>query len=114
MRLHRAVTGLAALAIVTGACASSGAPQWTFAPPSPVAAAASPLAGVDQPAPGSPGMAHTASTGTLSFEIYDLGFTPNEATVPAAGTYEVTLKNTGSTLHDITFADGTTIQAKPG
>jgi nitrite reductase (NO-forming) len=113
MRLHRAVTGLAALALVTGACASPSAPQWTFAPPSPVAAAASP-AGVDQPAAESPGMAHAASTGTLAFESYDLGFTPNEATVPAAGTYEVTLKNTGSALHDITFADGTTVQAKPG
>jgi nitrite reductase (NO-forming) len=34
--------------------------------------------------------------------------------VPAAGTYEVEFKNTGSALHDVTFADGTTITAEGG
>src|SRR5688572_1676469 len=100
MRPHRAVTGVAVLAvlsIVTAACASSATPQWTFAPPSPVAAAASAAASpAGEPAAASPGTAHEAAAGTLAFESFDLGFTPAEATVPAAGTYEVTLKNTGS------------------
>ena len=34
--------------------------------------------------------------------------------VPAAGTYEVEFKNTGSALHDVTFADGTKITAEGG
>ena len=34
--------------------------------------------------------------------------------VTAAGTYEIVFHNTGSMLHDLTFADGTRISADPG
>ena len=70
-------------------------------------------AAVDQPN-ATPGAAEVAVVETLAFESFDLGFTPAEATVPAAGTYEVTLNNTGSIVHDITFADGTVITAQAG
>lgn len=35
-------------------------------------------------------------------------------TVPAAGSYEVKFVNTGSIIHDVTFADGTVIAAEAG
>ena len=44
----------------------------------------------------------------------DLGFKPSELLVDKAGAYEVKLINTGSILHDITFPDGTKIEAKSG
>ena len=47
-------------------------------------------------------------------EAFDLGFTPAMPTVPSAGTYEVQFRNTGSTLHDVTFADGTKLAADAG
>ena len=50
----------------------------------------------------------------ITIEAFDLGFKPSMPTVPAAGTYEVEFKNTGSTLHDVTFADGTKLSAEGG
>ena len=49
-----------------------------------------------------------------AIEAFDLGFTPAAVQVKAAGTYPVTFANTGSTLHDVTFADGTTLTAEAG
>ena len=87
---------LALVALTATACTSAKAPGWTFpAATAPAAAAASaPAAGVDQPA-GTPGTAEAAATGTIEIESFDLGFTPAAITVPAAGTYEVKLVNTG-------------------
>ena len=39
---------------------------------------------------------------------------PRHVTVPAAGTYDVAFSNTGAMLHDVTFADGTTLSAAGG
>ncbi len=50
----------------------------------------------------------------ITIEAFDLGFTPAMVMVPAAGTYQVEFKNTGSTLHDVTFGDGTKITADGG
>ena len=50
----------------------------------------------------------------ISIEAFDLGFTPAMIMVAAAGTYQVAFKNTGSTTHDVTFADGTKIVADGG
>ena len=115
MRLHRLAVTLALAALTATACTSAKAPGWTFpAATEPAAPAASaPAAGVDQPA-GSPGTAEAAMAGTIEIESFDLGFTPAAITVPAAGTYEVKLVNTGSIMHDVTFADGTVIAAEAG
>ncbi len=115
MRLHRLAVAIALVALIAAACTSAEAPGWTFpaatAPAAPAASA--PAAGVDQPA-GTPGAAEAAATGTIEIESFDLGFTPAAITVPAAGTYEVKLVNTGSIMHDVTFADGTVIAADAG
>ena len=55
-----------------------------------------------------------AAGGTLAFEAFDLGFTPATDQVDAPGTYEVTLTNTGTIIHDLTFPDGTVIAAEAG
>ena len=50
----------------------------------------------------------------IAIEAFDLGFTPTAVSVPAAGTYDVSFHNTGATLHDVTFADGTRLSAAGG
>lgn len=87
----------AAASLVLAACSGAASPTWTFPPD--VAPAAAPA---------------VASTGTLEFEAWDLGFTPTTPVVPAAGTYEIVLRNTGTVVHNIAFADGTVIEAQPG
>jgi nitrite reductase (NO-forming) len=112
MHRHRLVvlaSGMT-LAIAIAACGSSGTPAWTYEPaasaePGASAAPASPAA---SPAPGG------EVAGEFTIEAFDLGFTPATAEVPAAGTYTVTFKNTGQIIHDVTFADGTKIEAKAG
>lgn len=60
--------------------------------------------------------ASTAATGMPAGEItitaFDLGFEPAMAHVDGPGTYTVNFVNDGGTLHDVTFADGTTISAE--
>ncbi|HEU0244622.1 MAG TPA: multicopper oxidase domain-containing protein [Candidatus Limnocylindrales bacterium] len=98
-----AATGLLALAV--SACSSPAAPSWNFAAAKPAASQAAPAASA---APA------VAASDAIAIEAFDLGFTPASVQVPAAGTYPVTFTNTGSTLHDITFADGTTLKADAG
>ena len=95
--------------ILVAACSGTSTPGWTFAP-SPDAGAAVGSAG---PAPASPAAPGVAS-GTIEIEAFDLGFTPADPTVDAAGRYTVVLTNTGAAPHDITFADGTQVVAAPG
>ena len=104
-------------------CASAGAPGWTYAP-AVAAPTASPPASAPASAPSAAqpsmpmGMPPTGSTGPttgkIEVEAFDLGFKPAALSVPAAGTYEVSFKNTGSILHDLTFADGTKLSADAG
>ena len=115
MRLHRLAVAIALVALTTTACTSAKAPGWTFPaatlrphPPRRLRPPAS-----TQPA-GTPGTAEAATTGTIEIESFDLGFKPAAITVPAAGTYEVKFVNTGSIIHDVTFADGTVIAAEAG
>jgi nitrite reductase (NO-forming) len=96
---------VAGLTIALGGCASGTAPTWSYAPPAPLAAA--PSASATSNSPG------TAS-GKISIEAFDLGFTQSMPSGPAGGMYEVEFHNTGSALHDITFADGTKITAEGG
>ena len=91
-----AATGLLALAV--GACSSPAAPSWKFAAAE--TGSAQPAASAAAAAP------ELATQDAISIEAFDLGFTPAAVQVKAAGTYPVTFANTGSTLHDVTFADG--------
>ncbi len=105
-----AATTLMAITVAVSACGSAAAPGWSFGPP---VGAASPATGVDQPnATAAPAVA--VATGELRVEAFDLGFKPATLDVPAAGTYKVTFANTGSTVHDLVFADGTQLVADPG
>jgi nitrite reductase (NO-forming) len=103
------------LALCIAACGTSAAPAWSFGPPASLAVAspAAPAAPVAAPA-ASPASGQAAGAGTIAIEAFDLGFKPSTVSVPGAGTYQVTFKNTGSTAHDLTFADGTKLAADPG
>ena len=98
------LTIVVGLSLALTGCASAGAPTWTFAPPAASTAAVEPA--TSQPA--------AVPAGKISIEAFDLGFKPSLPSVPAAGTYTVEFQNTGSTLHDLTFADGTKIAADAG
>ena len=52
--------------------------------------------------------------GELEFHAFDLGFEPAAIEVEEPGRYTVTFVNDGAILHDITFADGTVIEAEAG
>jgi nitrite reductase (NO-forming) len=98
-------------------CANNSA--WTFspdggrAPITQTAAPTRPVAAASLVATAVPG-AGGPVTGNIMVEAFDLGFTPSAIEVAAAGTYNVTLNNTGQIAHDITFASGQTIHAEPG
>ncbi len=49
--------------------------------------------------------------GEIRITAFDLGFEPAMVHVEAPGTYTLTFVNDGGTLHDVTFADGTTVSA---
>jgi len=115
--MRRSVPRLAAmvgLMIALLGCTSAGPPTWTFPPvaaprASVVAVAAVPGAALSTMNPSVPGMG--TATAPIAIEAFDLGFKPATLSVPAAGVYEVDFKNTGSTVHNVTFADGTVISA---
>ncbi len=98
------------LTIALTGCASAVAPAWTYAPPAPTSAAATadakPVVATTQ--------APAGASDKISIEAFDLGFTPSMLSVSAAGDYPVEFHNTGSTLHDVTFADGTKLSAEAG
>jgi nitrite reductase (NO-forming) len=52
--------------------------------------------------------------GTIEVRAFDIGFEPTTVDVPETGRYAVTLVNDGALLHDLTFADGTVLQAEAG
>ena len=109
-RLTRITAGVAFVAIVVSGCSNADArPAWTFSAASPEDAAASVTPAQAEGAP-----AAAAATDTIAIEAFDLGFSPATVTVPAEGTYEVSFSNTGAMLHDVTFADGTTLTAAAG
>jgi len=116
MTRTQAGIGLAiVLAVSLAGCGGAAAPEWTYAPaPSggvavgPVTSPAASLApAASQPPSGS-------VLGSLEVTGVDLGFKPATLSVDTVGDYEVKLVNTGSILHDITFPDGTKIEAQAG
>jgi nitrite reductase (NO-forming) len=106
---HRFAT-VTGLAVALSGCATASGPTWTF-PPGDSASAGAGAAGTTAQPSMDPA---AAGSGKIAIEAFDLGFTPAGVTVPAAGMYEVTLKNTGAAPHDITFPDGTKLDAAPG
>jgi nitrite reductase (NO-forming) len=135
--IQRRIAGLLIVGLAVTACTPSSAGRWTFPPissPAPGASATTSQAGAPlvtaapaaAPAASS-GAATTTTTvasaapgaagpvlGTLDVTAVDLGFQPADLTVDAPGTYAVSLKNTGTIIHNITFADGTAISAEAG
>jgi nitrite reductase (NO-forming) len=61
-----------------------------------------------------PAAGTVAEGGTIEVSAFDLGFKPAQISVAKAGTYPLTFHNTGSTTHDVTFADGTRLSADAG
>jgi nitrite reductase (NO-forming) len=100
------------LALVVAACGSSGTADWTYEP----ASSSTPAASEEPGASAAPESAAPSgeAAGEFTVEAFDLGFTPATVDVPQAGLYTVTFENTGSILHDLTFADGTKIEAAAG
>jgi nitrite reductase (NO-forming) len=117
------VLGLGLLAGCAGPArqAPSGIPNGTPLPTSDAVAAAGggmaamPGMSMTDPsaAPAAAGMA-VAEGGTIAIEAFDLGFKPAKLSVAKAGAYPVSFHNTGSTTHDVTFADGTKLTADAG
>ena len=108
------LTATITVGLLLAGCASTGAPTWTFPP---VGASSAPAAAQGVAAPSMPmstGNDSSAAVSSIAIEAFDLGFKPSSLTVPAPGTYDVSFHNTGSTLHDLTFTDGTRISADAG
>ena len=99
------------LGISLAGCATATSAHWTFPPPAPAAVA---TAATATPAPSAAAPAPAAATDQISIDAFDLGFKPSAVTVPAAGMFNVTFNNTGSTAHDLTFSDGTKLAADAG
>ncbi len=59
-----------------------------------------------------PAAVGTEPIGEFTITAFDLGFEPAMVNVDEPGTYTVTFVNDGGMLHDVTFADGTTIAAE--
>jgi nitrite reductase (NO-forming) len=106
----RLATLVAVVFALVGCAAGSQAPTWTYPP-----AASSPApAAAEQAAQMSTAPEAPVTGGSIAIEAFDLGFKPSTVSVATAGTYDVTFHNTGSTLHDLTFADGTKVIADAG
>jgi nitrite reductase (NO-forming) len=107
MRRPIHVLALVVSTTLLAACSGS-APTWTYPPVAAGQAVASPGA-----AP-SGGAVAGAVLDTLIIEAFELGFTPAELEVPAAGRYAIELRNSGGIEHDITFPGGEAAVAAAG
>jgi nitrite reductase (NO-forming) len=100
-------------ALAVSACAGTSAAVWTYPP-----ATSAPAPAGSPAASAAPSPASSAATGdvlgAIEVDAVDLGYAPTELSVDKAGTYAVTMKNTGQIPHDITFADGTQGVANAG
>src|SRR4051812_26583114 len=125
MRRLRILSIAIGVSLLGGCSAAAAAPTWTY-PPIAAADAASSGAGTHvgampmtpavmdaaMPMPGASdtpasGAATVPTGGTIAIDAFDLGFNPAHSAVAAPGEYPVSFHNTGSTAHDVTFADGT-------
>ena len=67
-----------------------------------------------QVSPPSSAVGVSGPVGTIEIRAFDLGFEPANPMVATPGRYEVTFVNDGGVFHDITFADGTKLEAEAG
>jgi len=111
-RTRRLIAATALLALATAGCAKADKPAWSFDTSADTPGGGQTVASVATPAPAASPSGDVL--GTLEVVAVDLGFEPKAIEVAAPGRYEVTLRNTGSIIHDLTFADGTTITAETG
>jgi nitrite reductase (NO-forming) len=98
------------LALAVAGCTGASASAWERVPLAAEPASANTEATTSEPAV----EPDVDIVGAIEIEAFDIGFDPSVVSVPAAGTYEVTLNNTGQAEHDLTFADGTKIVAPAG
>jgi nitrite reductase (NO-forming) len=112
----KAVCLLAVATLLVAACGEAKAPTWTYPPAGPASSGSPQASAPHSGETGShtPAASGAASVSEISIDAFDLGFTPASVVVDKAGTYPVTFKNTGAALHNVTFADGTKIEAKSG
>jgi nitrite reductase (NO-forming) len=112
----KVVCTLVVAALLVAACGEAKAPTWTYPPAGPASSGSPQASATHSGETGShtPAASGAASVSAISIDAFDLGFTPASVVVDKAGTYPVTFKNTGAALHNVTFADGTKIEAKPG
>jgi nitrite reductase (NO-forming) len=109
------LAAIVVIGLALAGCASAGAPTWTYPPAGASGAPVGVAPAVAVPTmPMSMASDAPATVSSIAIEAFDLGFKPSTIAVPAAGTYDVSFHNTGSTLHNVTFADGTAISADPG
>lgn len=118
MRVHttpiRILAAVAALVVVLAGCTTGTTPTWTY-PPGHMMSPGMMGPGAGSPAPGrSTTPQGGAVLGRLEIEMFDLGFRPATLTVTEPGRYEVVVRNTGSIVHNVTFPDGTKIEAQGG
>jgi FtsP/CotA-like multicopper oxidase with cupredoxin domain len=71
-----------------------------------------PGSGGAQSSPAASAAPASAPVGTIEVHAFDLGFEPEMVHVTTPGRYAVRFVNDGGVLHDLTFADGTKIQAE--
>ncbi|MER3418761.1 MAG: nitrite reductase [Chloroflexota bacterium] len=102
----RILAAVAAAGVALAGCTTGTAPTWTYPP-----------AGMGGGSPSPSTQTQTGSgpiLGRLEIEAFDLGFRPATLTVAAPGRYEIVLHNAGSIVHNVTFPDGTKIEAQGG
>ncbi len=117
MNRTRGLALAAASALLLGACTSAAGPSWTFPPDGGATGALAPTTDAQPAAAATPAAAAAGgatSTAPLAVDAVDIGFQPTALSVPAPGAYAITLHNTGTVAHDLTFADGTKITAQAG
>ena len=105
-RIRRLTAGAALVAIVAAGCSNADArPSWTYAPPPPADAVR--LAGRRG------GRHRAAAAGSrgrhLAIEAFDLGFTPVTVERSGSGHLYGRVRERRRIIHDVTFADGTTL-----
>ncbi|HET8784338.1 MAG TPA: multicopper oxidase domain-containing protein [Candidatus Limnocylindrales bacterium] len=108
--LRRLSILIGAVLVIGGCSSATAAPGWTYPPVTGGQASQPPAAPSASASPAT----SAAAGGVLEIKAFDLGFTPSSLEVPAAGSYDVKLVNTGAVPHDVTFPTGEKISAAAG
>ena len=94
---------IVAIAAITAGCTSATGATWTFPPNEQRSAAPAPTSSEPAPSSGSAAVRRRARDRGLRSRVH-----AQRDQVDAPGRYEVTLNNTGTIPHDVTFPDGST------